>query len=48
MNMKHVFNVCLNEGVYLPPSQYEACFTSVCHTQEMAEKTLQAFEKSFK
>jgi glutamate-1-semialdehyde 2,1-aminomutase len=31
----------LRQGVYWPPSAYEACFTSLCHTPEVVEELLQ-------
>jgi glutamate-1-semialdehyde 2,1-aminomutase len=36
-----------NEGVFLPPSQFEGLFLSTAHTSEDIEKTLQAAEKAF-
>lgn len=36
------FNHLLKAGVYLPPSQFEACFLSVCHKQSDLNKTLRA------
>ncbi|PPS12148.1 hypothetical protein GOBAR_AA08479 [Gossypium barbadense] len=35
----------LEEGVYLAPSQFEAGFTSLAHTQEDIQKTIAAAEK---
>ncbi len=32
----------LDRGVYLPPSQYEAWFPSLAHTDEHVERTLDA------
>jgi glutamate-1-semialdehyde 2,1-aminomutase len=32
----------LDEGVYLPPSQFEACFVSIAHTTEDLDKTIRA------
>jgi len=37
----------LQNGVYLPPSQYEACFLSTEHGAAEVEQTVQAFEKAF-
>ncbi|RWZ59920.1 glutamate-1-semialdehyde-2,1-aminomutase [Halobacillus fulvus] len=37
----------IQEGVYLPPSQFEGLFLSVKHTDEDIEKTIQAAEKVF-
>jgi glutamate-1-semialdehyde 2,1-aminomutase len=37
----------LNEGVYLAPSQFEAAFVSLAHTDEVIERTIDAAKKSF-
>lgn len=39
------FNLMLENGIYLPPSQFEAMFLSSAHTDEDIEKTIDAFEK---
>lgn len=36
------FQKMLQAGVWLPPSQFEACFTSLAHTPKDTERTLQA------
>ncbi|WP_079509929.1 glutamate-1-semialdehyde 2,1-aminomutase [Mesobacillus jeotgali] len=36
-----------NEGVFLPPSQFEGLFLSTAHTDEDLKKTIQAAEKAF-
>jgi glutamate-1-semialdehyde 2,1-aminomutase len=41
------FRVMLENGVYLPPSQFEAAFISVAHGDEDIETTLQAARKAF-
>ena len=41
------FHGMLNEGVYLAPSQFEAAFVSLAHTDEIIEQTLDAARKSF-
>ncbi|MEQ8189297.1 MAG: glutamate-1-semialdehyde 2,1-aminomutase [Candidatus Eremiobacterota bacterium] len=38
----------LEEGIYLPPSQYEAMFISVAHREELLEKALNASSLAFK
>ncbi len=38
----------LEEGVYWPPSQFEAAFVSTMHTNFDIEQTLEAFEKALK
>jgi len=42
------FNLMLENGVYLPPSQFEAMFLSTAHSDDNIEKTIIAFEKSIK
>jgi glutamate-1-semialdehyde 2,1-aminomutase len=37
----------LDQGVYLPPSQYEAWFPSLAHGEEQLELTLAAAARSF-
>jgi len=41
------FNHMLEQGIYLPPSQFEAVFTSLAHTEEDIEKTLAAASLAF-
>jgi len=36
----------LENGVFLPPSQYETCFVSFAHTEEDVEKTVEAVSAS--
>ena len=43
---KH-FRKMLEEGIYLPPSQFEAAFISTAHSPEDLEKTITAVKKSF-
>ncbi|CUU01757.1 glutamate-1-semialdehyde 2,1-aminomutase [Candidatus Thermokryptus mobilis] len=42
------FNLMLENGVYLPPSQFEAMFLSTAHSDDDIEKTIIAFENSIK
>jgi len=44
---KTYFHAMLNEGVYLPPSQFEACFVSAAHDADAVDLTLEAAEKAF-
>ena len=39
------FNEMLKAGVYLPPSQFEACFLSTEHTQKDLNKTAEAVDR---
>lgn len=41
------FHAMLNEGVYLAPSQYEAAFMSLAHTDQVVDSTLAAAERAF-
>jgi glutamate-1-semialdehyde 2,1-aminomutase len=36
----------LDEGVYLAPSQFEAGFVSLAHTDEIIEQTIKAARKA--
>lgn len=40
------FNAMLNDGVYLPPSQFEACFLSAAHTEGDIDSTIWAAQKA--
>src|SRR6185437_6840044 len=42
------FHAMLDAGVYLPPSQYEAWFVSLAHTDKVIEKTIGAAEEAFR
>ncbi|CAG18952.1 glutamate-1-semialdehyde 2,1-aminomutase [Photobacterium profundum] len=44
---KRFFNLMLKSGVYLAPSAYEACFTSLAHGDKEIEATLNAAERAF-
>jgi glutamate-1-semialdehyde 2,1-aminomutase len=38
----------MEQGIYLPPSQFEAWFLSLAHTQKDLNKTIEACEVSFR
>ena len=40
------FHAMLSEGVYLAPSQFEAAFVSLAHTDDVIEQTIEAAKKS--
>ena len=42
-----VFHALLNEGVYIAPSQFEACFTSTAHDSDAIDLTIDAFGRAF-
>ncbi len=39
------FHGLLNNGVFIPPSQFECCFTSIKHDDEVIDYTLDTIEK---
>ncbi len=41
------FKSMLEQGIYLAPSQFEAAFISLAHTEEMIERTVEAAGKAF-
>ena len=41
------FRSMLDQGIYLPPSQYEAAFVGAAHTQEDVQKTVAAAKVAF-
>lgn len=42
------FHAMLEQGVYLAPSQFEAAFVSIRHTDEVIDQTIEAAGKAFK
>jgi len=40
------FHALLDRGVYFPPSQFEACFVSIAHTDADIAQTLLAIEEA--
>jgi glutamate-1-semialdehyde 2,1-aminomutase len=42
------FNTMLNNGVFIPKSQFEACFTSSVHTLDDLGKVVEASRNSLK
>ena len=45
---KKLFQHCLKNGVYLPPSAYETCFISVAHSSDKISMTLDCFQSAFR
>lgn len=41
------FHAMLNEGIYLAPSQFEAGFIGLAHTDEVLERTIEAARSAF-
>ncbi|MDF1535995.1 MAG: glutamate-1-semialdehyde 2,1-aminomutase [bacterium] len=44
----HYFRAMLDEGIYLAPSQFEAAFLSLAHSDEDIEATVKAHERALK
>jgi len=42
------FHALLKQGIYFPPSQFEACFVSAVHTGRDISTTIQAAREAFK
>jgi glutamate-1-semialdehyde 2,1-aminomutase len=42
------FHRMLTEGVYLPPSQFEAAFVSLAHSEEIIDQTIAAASRAFR
>jgi glutamate-1-semialdehyde 2,1-aminomutase len=44
----HFFHAMLDNGVYLAPSQFEAAFVSIAHTDDVIDRTIEAAKKAFR
>jgi len=44
----HFFIEMMDQGIYLPPSQFEAWFLSLAHTQKDLDRTVEACDNAFK
>jgi glutamate-1-semialdehyde 2,1-aminomutase len=42
------FHSMLDQGIYLPPSQFEAAFISTAHTEAEIDLTIEAARQAFK
>jgi glutamate-1-semialdehyde 2,1-aminomutase len=42
------FHAMLEEGIYLPPSQFEAMFYGTCHGEAELDKTLKTQRRALK
>jgi len=47
-NFSIYFNTMLDNGIVVPPSQFEAHFLSIAHTKKELDKTLEVIEIAFK
>lgn len=42
----YFFRECLKEGLYLPPSQFEAFFLSTCHDDDIVKQSVNKFQNA--
>lgn len=47
-NFATYFNTMLENGIICPPSQFEAHFVSLAHTQDILDRTLEVMDMAFK
>ena len=47
-NFSIYFNTMLDNGIVVPPSQFEAHFLSIAHTKKELDRTLEVMEMAFK
>jgi glutamate-1-semialdehyde 2,1-aminomutase len=47
-NFSIYFNTMLDNGIVVPPSQFEAHFLSIAHTKKELDRTLEVIEMAFK
>jgi glutamate-1-semialdehyde 2,1-aminomutase len=47
-NFQKLFQHCLNNGVYLPPSAYETCFISAAHQEDEISYTIDCIKNAFR
>ena len=47
-NFSIYFNTMLENGIIVPPSQFEAHFLSMAHTEKELNRTLEVIEMAFK
>jgi len=45
---KRFFDHLLNEGIFVPPSQFETCFVSYAHSKSDAKNTIEAIENALR
>ncbi len=45
---REYYHLLLEEGIYMPPSPFEAFFLSSAHTEEILERALEGMEKALK
>ena len=47
MMFRRLFHELLKQDIFIPPSQFETCFVSYSHTEDEADKTIEAYHQAF-
>jgi glutamate-1-semialdehyde 2,1-aminomutase len=47
MMFRRLFQELLKQDIFIPPSQFETCFVSYSHTEDEADKTIEAYDHAF-
>jgi glutamate-1-semialdehyde 2,1-aminomutase len=45
---RRLFDELLKQDIFIPPSQFETCFVSYAHTEDEADKTIEAYGQAFR
>jgi glutamate-1-semialdehyde 2,1-aminomutase len=45
---RNLFDELLKQDIFIPPSQFETCFVSYAHSEDDADKTIEAYDKAFR
>lgn len=45
---RRLFHELLKQDIFIPPSQFETCFVSYSHTEDEADKTIEAYGQAFR
>ncbi|MEM3094328.1 MAG: glutamate-1-semialdehyde 2,1-aminomutase [Nitrososphaera sp.] len=45
---RRLFDELLKRDVFIPPSQFETCFVSYAHSEDDADKTIEAYSEAFR
>lgn len=44
---RKLFDELIKQDIFIPPSQFETCFVSYAHTEDDADKTIEAYGRAF-
>ena len=45
---RKLFDELIKQDIFIPPSQFETCFVSYTHTEDDADKTIEAYGRAFR